>query len=195
MRNRGLFAFVALLAALLVLPPAAKAFDSSYGIGSYLSTRYNVNNQGQIIGALESAGARWTRIEICYTSGTSLEGDTNAMNALKGTNIHVIALLNDCNGLPSVDDWGTFVQRVAQKFDGQISGYEILNEPNGRGMSASTYKDYLDRAHQKIKANNRDAIVLVGGLADANSQFLQELYLLMLLKLRKRMYPIDHYNL
>jgi len=155
-----------------VSPGSTQAFTGTYGIGSYLSTRYNTGNQGQIISNLQSVGAKWTRIEICYTTGTGFEGDTNALNALNGTGIQVIGLLQPCNGMPSVDDWGTFVHNVVAKFNGQVSAWEIINEPYGSGISASTYKDYLDRAHQKIKAINNDAIVL----ADVNPQFLHELY-------------------
>lgn len=164
---------LALTAALV--PTGAQAFDSTYGIGTYLSTRYNTTNQGQVISQLQSVGARWTRIEICYTTGTSLEGDTNAIAAVPA-NIHILALINNCSGLPSVDDWGTFVQRAATKFSPRIEAWEVINEPNGQGMSASSYKDYLHRSYSKIKAANRDAIVLVGGLADANPQFLHEFY-------------------
>lgn len=162
----------ALAAATLAFPQGASAFDTTYGIGSYLSTRWNTGNQGTAISEMQAVGVRWTRIEICYTTGSEFEGDVNAMAALDDTNIRVIGLLNDCSGTPSVDDWGNFVDRAVRQFNSQISAWEVMNEPYGEGMSASSYKDYLHRAHQKIKAINNDAIVL----ADVNPQFLHELY-------------------
>ncbi|MBI2589514.1 hypothetical protein HYW32_00560 [Candidatus Berkelbacteria bacterium] len=158
--------------ALSSLPATSQAFDTTYGIGSYLSTRFNTSNQNTIISEMQMAGIRWTRIEICYTTGTEFEGDVNALNALNGTGIRVIGLLNDCSGLPSVDDWGNFVDRAVQRFNSQVAAWEIMNEPYGEGMSAGSYKDYLHRSYQKIKAVNNNAIVL----ADVNPQFLYELY-------------------
>lgn len=176
--RRG-FAWASVLAgvtALTLLPATTQALDGYYGIGSYLSTRYSDSEKTTAVSKMSAVGARWTRLEICYTTGTDFIGDTNAFAALNGTNIKVIALVNMCSGNVSMDDWGAFVQNVAQRFGSKIGGWEILNEPNGQGMSASTYKDYLHRASQKIKAVDPNAIVLVGGLADANPQYLHELY-------------------
>lgn len=158
-------------------PASAGAFQYTYGVGSYLSTRHTDSQDIHLVNELNALGAKWTRIEVCYTTDGAMTGDTNSLNQLDAVpNLSVIALLNFCDGEKSVEDWGNFVDRAVRKFGNQVEAWEIINEPNGQGMSASKYKDYLHRAHAKIKAVQPNDIVLVGGLADANAQFLHELY-------------------
>lgn len=177
MLRRIMIGLTTLVLGLSLIPSSAQAFSFSYGVGSYLSSRHTDAEDAHIVSELNALGAKWTRIEICYSTDAGMDGDTNALAQLDTVpQLSVIALLNFCSGTPSVDDWGNFVTRAVTKFGNQVEAWEILNEPNGRGMAASTYKDYLDRAHSKIKAWSGNEIVLVGGIADANPQFLHELY-------------------
>lgn len=168
---------MALLLGVGLMPGAAQAFPFTYGVGSYTSTRNSDPQRSHIVNELGAVGSKWTRIEICYSDNSSMEGDTNALAALDAVpNLSVIALLSFCSGTKSVDAWGDFVGRAVSKFGNQVEAWEVINEPNGQGMAASTYKDYLSRAYDKIKAFSGNEVVLVGGLADANPQFLYELY-------------------
>lgn len=74
------------------------------------------------------------------------------------------------NGRPaSPDQFGVFTAKVAERYKGRISAYEIWNEPNGSmGYSPTPdparYTDLLKAAFPRIKAVDPGAVVLGGVL-------------------------------
>jgi GH35 family endo-1,4-beta-xylanase len=73
-------------------------------------------------------------------------------------------------------DYATFAGTVAQRYQGQIKGYIVWNEPNlakewgGRPPDPAAYTDLLRRAYQAIKAADPEAAVVSAGLAPTNHQ-------------------------
>jgi GH35 family endo-1,4-beta-xylanase len=74
------------------------------------------------------------------------------------------------------DDYAAFVGTVAQRYQGQIKGYIIWNEPNlakewgGRPPDPAAYTELLRRAYEAIKAAAPEAPVVSAGLASTNHQ-------------------------
>jgi len=74
------------------------------------------------------------------------------------------------------DEYAAFAGTVAQRYQGQIRGYVVWNEPNlakewgGRRPDPAAYTELLRRAYQAIKAADPEATVVSAGLAPTNHQ-------------------------
>jgi hypothetical protein len=74
------------------------------------------------------------------------------------------------------DDYAVFAGTVAQRYQRQIRGYIVWNEPNlarewgGRPPDPAAYTDLLRRAYEAIKAADPEATVVSAGLAPTNHQ-------------------------
>lgn len=88
-------------------------------------------------------------------------------------------------------DYGHYVQRVAERYQGRIRAYIIWNEPNlaiewgGRPPDPAEFTRLLQVGYRSVKAGDPQALVVAAGLAPTNSQdqqamderlFLQEMY-------------------
>jgi hypothetical protein len=87
------------------------------------------------------------------------------------------------DGLPAwaaeevaADDYATFAGTVARRYQGQIRGYIVWNEPNlakewgGLPPDPVAYADMLRRAYKAIKAADPEVTVVSAGLASTNHQ-------------------------
>ncbi|BBY32435.1 hypothetical protein BST33_07530 [Mycolicibacter minnesotensis] len=92
-------------------------------------------------------------------------------------------------GAPDPTAYAAFAAEVAQRYSGEISTYEIWNEPNGvifySPVSAETYTTVLQAAYTAIKAVDPDVTVLAGalgatttiaGLSVSPQEFLAQMY-------------------
>lgn len=92
-------------------------------------------------------------------------------------------------GAPDPTAYAAFAAEVAQRYSGEISTYEIWNEPNGvifyAPVSAETYTTVLQAAYSAIKAVDPDVTVLAGalgatttiaGLSVSPQEFLAQMY-------------------
>ncbi|GAY14854.1 cellulase family glycosylhydrolase [Mycobacterium sp. shizuoka-1] len=72
------------------------------------------------------------------------------------------------NGHPDPDTYAAFASAVATRYRGQISAYEVWNEPNGvtfwSPLSATAYTEMLKAAYPAIKAADPGAEVIGGVL-------------------------------
>jgi beta-xylosidase len=96
------------------------------------------------------------------------------------------------NGPPDdLGDYGDFVHAVASRYNGQIEGYVIWNEPNlavewgGDEPDPEAYVEMLKVAYARIKEADPSALVVSAGLAPTNEQstralddrlFLEQMY-------------------
>jgi hypothetical protein len=92
-------------------------------------------------------------------------------------------------GAPDPAAYAAFAAEVAQRYSGEISTYEIWNEPNGvifySPVSAETYTTVLQAAYTAIKEVDPDVTVLAGalgatttiaGLSVSPQEFLEQMY-------------------
>jgi hypothetical protein len=74
------------------------------------------------------------------------------------------------------DDYAAFAARVAQRYQGQVRGYIVWNEPNlakewgGQRPDPAAYTELLQRAYEAIKAADPEATIVSAGLAPTNHQ-------------------------
>jgi len=74
------------------------------------------------------------------------------------------------------NDYAAFAGWVAQRYQGQVRGYVVWNEPNlakewgGRRPDPAAYTELLRRAYEVIKAADPEAWVVSAGLAPTNHQ-------------------------
>lgn len=93
------------------------------------------------------------------------------------------------SGAPDPTAYANFAAEVAERYSGEISSYEIWNEPNGvifySPVSAESYTSVLQAAYTAIKEVDPDAIVLAGalgatttiaGLSVSPQEFLEQMY-------------------
>ena len=77
-------------------------------------------------------------------------------------------------------EWRAFVRAAAERYRGRVAAWEVWNEPNHRAYyphgDAKAYLEMLRAAREEIKAADPDALVCCGGLAGADSAFLEALY-------------------
>ena len=79
-----------------------------------------------------------------------------------------------------IEEWRAYVRAAAERYRGRVAAWEVWNEPNHRAHyphgDAKAYLEMLRAAREEIKAADPEAIVCCGGLAGADSAFLEALY-------------------
>ena len=76
----------------------------------------------------------------------------------------------------NLDAWGNFCGAVADRFKGQISAYQVWNEPNlrrewgDRPPNADGYVQLLQTCSQAIRAADPEAVIISAGLAPTGTQ-------------------------
>ncbi len=81
------------------------------------------------------------------------------------------------DGVPfNVEAYAEFCGALAERYRGQIAGYQVWNEPNlqrewaGHAPDAAGYVTLLGACHSAIKAADPDAIVISAGLAPTETE-------------------------
>ena len=81
------------------------------------------------------------------------------------------------DGIPfDVEGYAAFCGALAERYKGQITGYQVWNEPNlqrewaGHAPDAAGYVTLLSACHAAIKAADPDAIVISAGLAPTETE-------------------------
>ena len=79
----------------------------------------------------------------------------------------------------NVDDYGRAIRRMAHRFRGRISAWEIWNEPNHPDYwdgSVGDYAELLEAAYPKVKAGDPNAKVVSGGTSFNDYHYVRQLY-------------------
>lgn len=72
-------------------------------------------------------------------------------------------ILSDGNPAQYQDQARAFFQKVSRKYAGNPAViYELCNEPNGREVTWPVVKSYAEAVIQEIRANDKNALILVG---------------------------------
>src|SRR3954454_25371952 len=78
-------------------------------------------------------------------------------------------------------DYANFVHAMAQRYAGQVAGWEIWNEENlgrfwGQQPSASSYASLLKAAYPAVKSGDPNAKVVFGGMSGNDYDYLEAAY-------------------
>ncbi|MDX2138373.1 MAG: LysM peptidoglycan-binding domain-containing protein [Chloroflexota bacterium] len=162
------------------------ATQPTIGIAAF----FDGQNITSIIGSMEQLGASWAKVDVRWRDLEAEQGSIDfatldaVVEGLGSANIRILFTVStapdwartslDENGPP--DDFATFANFagiLAERYSGRIAAYQIWSEPNLRRewnsalypISAPSYVEMLRLAHDAIKQQDADALVVTAGLA------------------------------
>jgi hypothetical protein len=189
----------------LAMPSLASAVQP--GLVTDLTWGIPAADQDKTVAAMQDVGAKWTRLSVQWKDYEPARGQYAAWDAaqidravqicrragirvlLDVVNAPAWASRTNDSGQGNVprnpSDFAAFMRYLATRYRGQISAYEIWNEPDiqrfwNAGPNPSSYTALLKAAYPAVKAADPNALVVSGGLAwdyeSSTSSFLTKMY-------------------
>ena len=170
-------------------PPADPAPCQS-GVGASLETGCPGPQVPRAFQELEKLQLDWARTEIPWGGVEPHRGKYSwqrwdrVVDGLRARNYRVLGMLCYWNGWvkPYSDDaiegFGRYAERVARRYRGRVSAWEIWNEPNERMFWQSTPEQYvrlMRAAYEGVKRGDPNAIVLGGSTSGVDLRYVQTL--------------------
>ena len=153
-------------------------------------TQYSADELASVLSRIEDAGLVWVRQRFGWEQIEPQPGETDwsswdaIVQACDDHDLNLIAVLD---GAPAwaraedarspwtppreVSDWGSFVSRLAGRYQGQIAAYQLWNEPNlaehwgGRYVDPVAYTWLLREGAIRVRQADPGAVVLLAALA------------------------------
>lgn len=135
---------------------------AAMGMGSYINSIGTASDRENVANSLGELGGQWTRLEIPNNITDDYSGTDDAVSKIRAKNINILGLFSHQAGL-TPSSFESFVETVVTRYRSDIKAWEIFNEIDNT-LSASDYKPFLQKAHDKIKAIQSDGKVIVSGL-------------------------------
>lgn len=204
-RRRTTVLVVVACAIALVSPSLASAAQT--GLVTDLTWGLSTSDQNTTVAAMQDAGTKWTRLSVQWKDYEPARGQyagwdvaqvDRAVQLCRGAGIRVLldvvnapawASATNDSGQGNVPrnpaDFAAFMSYLATRYRGQISAYEIWNEPDiqrfwNPGPNAAAYTALLKEAYAAVKAGDPNALVVSGGLAwdyeSSTSSYLTKMY-------------------
>lgn len=176
-------------------PLSAATFRaSSFTLGFSLNSSIlweSANDRAQSFAFIAAVGATSIRIDIPWRWIEPQQGTLNwaiidpVIAAAEAYGMSILGVLHTTPSWAAVgrsqnqqtrpanmNQWATFVDRVARRYAGRISAYEIWNEPNGLEFFApapnpEAYAELVRAAVPKIRTADPSAKILAGALGPA----------------------------
>ncbi len=168
--------------------PVGYGFD--YGIEAFTSGQ----DLASLTTSLNQLGMHWVKQTINWRDVEPVRGQIDfatldeTVNRFASANLKILftvttsptwarSYILESGPSDNLDDYGTFVAALAQRYAGRVQAYEIWNEPNRRSEWSCTessdkptfckarYSDLLDIAYKAIKGVDSSAVVVSAGLA------------------------------
>lgn len=188
------------LALLLAAPSGAHAVE--LGLVTDLTWGAAPADQEREYGALADLGARWVRVEVNWAEvepergahhAWSLQQIDSAIRRNRAAGRQVVVMIGKApqwasgsadHGTPPRDvaDYARFAAFLARRYAGQgVAGYEIWNEQNigrfwGGRPDAAAYVRLLRAARAAIRAADRRARIVFGGLSTNDLEYVRAAY-------------------
>ena len=192
------------VAAIAALSAPAAASAAAKGMDTDLTWGTSSSTQQQTVATLQDAGATWTRLTISWHDVETSPGQYNAStlaavdNAVslaraRGINVDIDVLAapgwetgssNQYAPPARTADYANFIRAMATRYRGQVAAWEIWNEENisrfwATGANAAQYAALLQAAYPAVKAGDPNALVVFGGTASNDYNFLAAAYAAM----------------
>ena len=198
-RVSSLFSIALVAGALLLSPANSAAQQASttaarngwgYGFNVQL-WHYDQVARSNVIGDVQQAGFNWLTQQVewqavetdvgtyDWTELDNIIGDSSAksLNVMLSFSHAPVFYRTPTSGLMPGDPttFGNFLGAVAQRYAGNVQAYEIWNEENldreaGTGnVDPKTYLPLLESAYTQIKANDPNALVVLGAPSPTTS--------------------------
>lgn len=150
--------------------------------------------------ALEEMGSQWVRLHVQWREAEPQRGQLNewwmseygkAIEIARNAGQRVVVMVSEAptwasgsasSNVPAdPQDFADFMGRFAERFEGQVDGYEIWNEPNIKrfwktGPNAAEYTALLQASATSIRAADPNAKVVFAGLSTNDYSFLNQAY-------------------
>ena len=190
-----------LLTTLFSIAAASKAAAVQPGVVSDLSWGISATDKLKTADAMADAGVRWTRIGLGWRnlepskgsySNYHLQEQDAAVAAARSAGVKVIldvvespqwasGSTNKLAPPRNPQDLADFMAFITNRYKGQVQAYEIWNEENGSrfwpaGPNAGAYTRLLKATYPAIKSADPSALVVFGGLANADYHYVEAAY-------------------
>ena len=192
-----------LIVVLMAQPSAVSAkgdtITEAFGVNMHLRQRLTDNEWETALDLANEAGVQWAREEFNWDviESTNDDFDFTAYDSVAAAyaahDIEVLGLLTYSSSWassnpgstddefypPDLSAWSDYVGTVAEQYAGQIDYWEIWNEPNYSAFWKGTTDDYVElveTAATAITTANPDAVIVLGGLSGADTDFLDTVY-------------------
>ena len=190
---------MSVVAALLALPVAANAAEK--GVMPDLTWGLSESEYAPTQTAIEDLGAKWVRLEFrwnegeprkgSYDAGTLAEWD-RAVATSQAAGTKIIGMVHRSPGwasgtkdtyMPPANnaDYANFMRFIANRYKGQVAAWEIWNEENisrfwPSGPNPTQYVSLLKAGYTAVKAVDPSALVVFGGTANNDYNFIRRSY-------------------
>ena len=192
------------LAAAVVVVLAAFPVSASAalkGIDTDLDWGTNSTTQTQTANVVQDSGATWTRLTISWAdaepqagkySSSYLSALDNAVSLMQARGVHIEVFVYESpqweTGNANVEtppandaDFASFLSAMVSRYKGKVAAWEIWNEENSplfwsTGPNAGQYAALLKAAYPAVKSVDPNALVVFGGMAYNDYNFLDAAY-------------------
>ncbi len=160
---------------------------------------YTNQQRLEVLDKLAAAGVEWVRIDMGWSSFQEdcrtcfsqwyIDRADYAVDQARARGLKVLATLwrtpswaNGGNVYEPPDDpadYGTFAGWAAEHFRGRVSAWEVWNEPNLDGFFQGSVREYVDllkAAYPEFKSADPGALVVLGGPAYNDTNWLEAVY-------------------
>lgn len=169
-----------------VLFPCTQTLQNPYGICSHVTRKgWDYEIRDQEMDMLQEARVGWIRSDLDF--GTSFSSPTdfspeifeNVLNSADKKDLQLLGILTWLGKYPWDDDnYQSYVDTLAFRFNGRIRYWEMLNEVNlmkGIENLPEKYVKSLKVVHERLKDRSPQNQVVLSGLAEMQSNFFEEL--------------------
>lgn len=203
---RRLLSLAVATTAVAALPATASAVEPGVVLTG-VSNRINEVSQAADLLSPIAADRKWARVFMTWATvepsskgnidPNVIAGYDQRIKALRADGIKVLLIVttapnwshptvNDITAPPdNPNDFADFMAFLADRYAGQVQGFELWNEPDDRvhwrnGPQPAAYAGLVKAAYPKIKAalaaKGADATVTTAGMVGNNFEFLEQLY-------------------
>lgn len=149
-------------------------------------------DRARVFAMMRKAGLRCVRFDlgwrICQPKAGAPLDFSRYDRIFEAAETEGVAVLPILNWIPSwakpitehLNEWRAFVRTAAERYQRRVVGWEVWNEPNLRPWyphgDVSVYVAMLRAANEEIRAVDPSVPICSGGLAGADSNYLESLY-------------------
>lgn len=190
---------VSMILLLPLLTLARTPISDAFGTNLHLVARYYEEDWDTALSKAKEANVEWAREEFSWQTIEPVNDDFNfapydaAIDKYVANDISVMGLITystewaSTNGgspdyeyyAPDMEAWEDYCTQLATRYKGKVAAWEIWNEPNIDQFWKSSEEDYIDlleTASSAIKEADPDAMIVLGGTAGTDTDYIDRVY-------------------
>lgn len=181
-----LFTYPALELSAQTLFPCSPTIEDDYGVCTHITRpTFDFQIRDRELELTSQTGIKWVRSDLDFGNyfGSPDDEDPRIFDAVMQScqehQTNLLGILTWMGRWPWFDEnYGVYVRKLAQRYDGRIRYWEALNEVNlfrDKHQLEDNYLRSLRTTYETLKAVNPSNQVLLSGLAEVTTDFLPEL--------------------